>query len=129
MDYFSYKNPDGTNRNLYAADHGGDCCGRRHLSEFNYDGPYKAIVGAVKNALNEGFENYDEDYINYSDMCHEVTLTEEQALTVSVHKGCEGKTWDQVLTEELGFKRVFKFRNPNTSNVVFVYLHSDSEVL
>ena len=56
--------------------------------------------------------------------CVEVTLTEYQATIGKM----EGKTWHQILTEDLGFDQVYEFRNPNTDNKVRVYLLSDNKI-
>lgn len=136
------------NDTLEMSDHGGGCCGRRHLSELGYFGPRVEVVKFIQDLMKESWEAWDdeleEDVYRYdSEMGVEITLTEGQAnqkpgvamigwpsTTIEVKEDDPYKdmTWDEVLTEVLKFKCVFKFRNPNTDNIVHVYFYSDNEV-
>lgn len=115
---------------VYMEDHGGECCGRRHIFEIDthtHD-RVKTSVNQIIALLSEECEVYDEDYdedkfVSYSEFCCEITLTDEQARsTLSV-----GVTLDKHLRDELKFKRVMSFHNPNSGNLVHVYLRSDNE--
>lgn len=123
---------------LYGAYHGGDCCGRLHISNFP-DNPSESCIAALNAMLDENMCDCDEDgYYDENDNwieggrepnlfrshCVEVTLTEYQATIGKMN----GKTWHQILTEDLGFDQVYEFRNPNTDNKVRVYLLSDNEI-
>ena len=124
---------------LYGAYHGGDCCGRLHISNFP-DVPSEPALKALNSMLDEDL-NYDDGEGGYYDdddewvegeanpklfrtHCVEVTLTESQA----TFNKMDGKTWHQILTEDLGFDQVYEFRNPNTDNKVRVYLLSDNKI-
>lgn len=124
---------------LYGAYHGGDCCGRLHISNFP-DVPSESALKALNAMLNEdlsdcddddGYYDEDDNWIEnerdpnlFRNYCVEVTLTEQQATIGTM----EGKTWHQILTEDLGFTQVYEFRNPNTDNKVRVYLLSDNKI-
>lgn len=131
---------------LYIEDHGGGCCGRRHLFEFRYNFPNMEEYNRVRNLLDDYIycdfyedEGEEESSIQVFDLCVEVTLTQDQAFNTP-HKPWssslkdwdnpkfKNKTWDQVLREDFGFKRVYAFRNPNTDNEVYVYLYSSNEL-
>lgn len=103
--------------------HGGECCGRLHLSDFPWAGPSNTSIAYFKNRMQEPLEGYREDEPDNEKHCVEVTLVDEQATNV----GSSGKSWDAVLTE-YGFKKVYAFRNPNSGNTVWVYLYSTNEL-
>lgn len=115
---------------MYTENHGGDCCGRKHIFELGRYGPTLARVAKLQDLLNDDDsyrEEDDEDYSEYYNNAHhcvEVTLTSTQATQKASDTG---KIWDDVLTKEFGFKRVFAFKNPNTDNIVYVYLFSLNE--
>ena len=129
-------------------DHGGNCCGRRHIAELGYVGPRVEIVQRIQNLMSDGWEAWDDELDcevqrNDSEMGIEITLTSEQANTkpsdfihswpikaieIQPNDPYKDKTWDEVLTTVLGFRKVFSFVNPNTDNIVHVYFYSDNEV-
>ena len=124
---------------LYGAYHGGDCCGRLHISNFP-DVPSESALKALNSMLREDLSDCDDDSGYYDEddnwvegesdpklfrnHCVEVTLTEYQDTIGKMG----GKTWHQILTEDLGFDHVYEFRNPNTDNKVRVYLLSDNKI-
>ena len=86
---------------LYIEEHGGGCCGRRHLFEFDYSFPNESEYDTVRELLG-GYEysSFDDDEendpsIQVSDLCVEVTLIHEQAFT-KPYKSMFGslKDWD-----------------------------------
>lgn len=114
---------------MYTENHGGDCCGRKHIFELGSYGPTLARVARLQDLLtdDDSYHEDDEGYLEYYNNAHhcvEVTLTSAQATWIAPDTG---KIWDDVLTKELGFKRVFAFKNPNSGNIVYVYLFSLNE--
>lgn len=91
-------------------EHGGGCCGVEHLWGFpNYDEgsfSFKDKVEALQQQLN--LENGGETL--------EVVLTRQQA-----------KIWERAL-QRCGFKRVMEFNNPNTGNILRMYLSTNNQV-
>lgn len=125
--------------------HGGGCCGRRHIYELGQCGPTENRVTLIQDCLShcesDGYDNYDEEdnEIEYPDIhtgdhgC-EITLTKQQATlkqNSAFHSAAwkadkyYGQCWDDVL-KEMGWKRVYSFKNPNTDNVIFVYFYSNN---
>lgn len=114
---------------VYMEDHGGECCGRRHIFEIETHTPGR-VETSVKEIINllseqcEVFDNYDDYHtVSYSEFCCEITLTDVQARSTL----SDGTTLDKHLRDELKFKRVMSFHNPNSDNLVHVYLRSDNE--
>lgn len=122
---------------LIQRQHGGDCCGRRHISGFGYSGPQKVEVDFLKKALGSfgpefahlrrygddpGYDKY-----KYGNFGVEITLTTAQKV-ISAKKFATkpsnlsemGDTWEEILPQ-LGFVEVYEFTNPNTNNRIHVY--------
>jgi len=105
--------------------HGGYCCGRYHIYEFEgYGERPKDWIEKVKEILNR--DNYDlddyEEEVTLEEMCCEITLTEQQALQEQ-----DGKTFESMI-KKIGFEEVYRFNNPNSGNIVRVYMYSSNKV-
>ena len=108
-------------------EHGGACCGRYHIYNFNpYDMP--ANLSSIKNFMDKDNNSYGDDGYEHGDdrqrsgMCCEVTLTEVQC-----GLSYRGKTFKTYL-KDMGFEDVYQFLNPNSGNIVHVFLHSSNKV-
>lgn len=104
-------------------DHGGGCCGRVHL--FNFDGAlgYYGRFGTPltfaekKNGIRLAIdEAWGIPRLSGRGMCVEVVLVEDQM-----------EAWSRALTG-VGFKRVFDFVNENSGNRCYVFLLDTSKV-
>ncbi len=107
--------------------HGGGCCGRFHVwnfSDYNMVKNLASIKGYLEheneNCGGEGGDYLEDD--TKSGMCCEITLNEDQ---VGIKH--EGKTFMTHL-EDMGFEDVYQFGNPNSGNVVHVFLYSSNKV-
>ena len=118
--------------NVLKNNHSGYCCGRFHVCNFD---TYKMEdnLRSIKEELdrtNYDFEAMYEEAVptygddpNMSGMCCEITLADYQ-----INLEHKGKTFKTHL-EDMGFKEVYKFLNPNSGNVVHVFLYSSNEVV
>jgi hypothetical protein len=101
---------------MYLANHGGLCCGIKHLYGFGAcNAEYKRMVlSQLNNARNQ---NRGAAY----NVLVEVALNEHQ-----MEDG-----WHEWLTQEVGFVQATRFRNPNSHNFVglYYYTHQMGEAL
>lgn len=102
-----------------------NCCGLIFVQNWsghndgwlNYKGDVSDKNITLLKDMMEHPTNYEDEV--YRGMCYLATLTEEQTFK----KDKEGRCWDSVL-KELGWDLVYKFKNPNSYNVVYIYLYS-----
>lgn len=102
---------------LEVEDHGGHCCGVKHLHGFPCSSQYTAaekeqwLRDAIHRCIDQ-FSEFDDDEQAYSTWrgCIEVVLAEDQL-----------NCWCRTL-EEAGFKQVFSFLNHNSGNECHVFL-------
>ena len=89
---------------MIVRNHGGGCCGIRHLSEFQV--PYGGVISDAH------IERLRLDIRRVpSGRAVEVVLTDDQS-----------RAWAPILTA-LGFTPVYRFRNRNTGNLLTVYYY------
>lgn len=98
--------------------HGGGCCGIQHVSGFEdlneaeNKADRKAMIAALDYAVDKAF---DENHGSAGLV--EIVLTDSQ-----LQQG-----WLRVI-QKRGFKRVSRFRNPNTDNICNVYHQFNPDV-
>lgn len=112
---------------LYTNSHGGACCGRNHVYEFGSP-PTKEKVEGFQKLLNEKDMN----------LCWEITLTDHQLkrtltkeelvksgwgeeIAEDHMKKFDDRSWEEIL-EDSPFKLVHSFKNPNSRNIVHVFM-------
>lgn len=91
-----------------ASQHGGRCCGARHI--YNFPSYSEQAVDELKRLI--GYELQQENPLSDC-LLFECILTDSQIY----------RQWGSKLLE-IGFKRVMRWRNPNTENMLnmFVYV-------
>lgn len=113
---------------MHWEEHGGDCCGMRHIVNFalgfgnNYKWDDRYAAQQLSSTIRDIFNDYgyeEDEYGNETDepvttrdtycLCIEAVLTKEQSIK-----------WEPILFAE-GFKRVNKFVNGNTGNTLTIY--------
>lgn len=94
-------------------DHGGNCCGIKHLFYFpaDYNGDRDAFLKSELEGICEYFDNYDDE--DYS------PDTWQGAVEV-VLASYQLEEWRKVV-EDYGFKEVFSFHNSNSGNRCHVF--------
>ena len=94
---------------MIVRNHGGGCCGIRHLSDFPV--PYGGVVSA------DQIEQLRRDIRRVpSGRAVEVVLTDDQS-----------RDWAPILTA-FGFTPVYRFRNSNTGNLLTVYYYHNRPI-
>lgn len=99
---------------LDVTDHGGGCCGVTHLFEFGDEDDFdrKPTLADKVKAIDDVFS-----YVSIP-VTIEVVLTRQQA-----------KVWEKALyASRFKFRRVMEFSNPNTSNILRMYLSTNNIV-
>lgn len=84
------------------ASHGGGCCGIRHIKDFGIDTTKESIMAQLSSTRQHSTQG----------MLVEVVLTNRQCKMYPDHP-----RWLQ----ELGFKVVSRFKNPNSGNICNVF--------
>lgn len=94
---------------MYLTNHGGGCCGIKHLYGFGpCNAEYKSILRSRLNDARK--QNAGAAY----NVLVEVALNEHQ-----MEDG-----WHEWLTQEVGFVQATRFRNPNSHNFVGLYYYT-----
>jgi hypothetical protein len=113
-------------------EHGGECCGVRHISDFygkylNFGSRVRAIVSELNSVRLIGdligdFDcNCDNDEDCYCESEYEHSPEEGQSyLFEAIHAGEQIKVWERAMLA-VGFKPVTEFINRNTGNLCRVY--------
>ena len=114
---------------MYTDDHGGECCGIKHIytmgSRPTVNNTFRRFDGTSLECLKRAIESYDEERLDDEDddddddeprynngRVKEVVLADYQ-----MNNG-----WPEALAE-LGFKKVASFLNSNSDNVCHVFYH------
>lgn len=112
---------------LYEDEHAGGCCGRSHIFSFSGATKLKEQISEILSEENDNYQEYESnpDYGDDSTLagkCVEICLTECQC-----NYKLGNKSRKQII-EEVGFEEVYRFLNPNSGNIVVVFLYSSNKV-
>jgi hypothetical protein len=114
---------------LYAVEHGGQCCGIQHIhgfANFGFRGESRSKLDFVKAGIEKALNRYTSEGCDCGCGLSSRDLSEWSCAIECVLNEEQIDYWREAV-EEAGFKQVFSFHNDNSGNDCFVfYLETNS---